>query len=414
MSLDPSKLLDPPMPSYTFAIYHRDIFEKSNFKDYDSLFESRLARSHARACYLASMFEDDNNIKEGVNSTFIQQEVARGGNKIREKVPKTTDGSRTRGILADDVITFVLDHRPIRVTFGCARDQMGQQNFSGWKSDIAILGNNQLQGVGLTFDTSANTLSFDIDAFWGNEKYFSSLNSTFIKQAKERFMSLDPSKLPDPPMPSYAFTIYHRDVFEKSKFKNYDSLLKNRLARCEDRANYIASILEDNTNVKEGANVKIREKVPKSTSVYFAHGEYVASFLLGSSEVKTLLQIDTGSDLVWWQCGPCEANKCYKQVDPLYFPTNSKTYRKIDCIVHGSRCLDDVDKTYKCNAYNNECTYDIRFVSGQRSKGFMGDDVITFVLDHRPIRVTFGCGKDQMGRASFSGYYSGMVGLGEE
>ncbi|KAH0652197.1 hypothetical protein KY289_029875 [Solanum tuberosum] len=131
-------------------------------------------------------------------------------------------------------------------------------------------------------------------------------------------MSLDPSKLSDPPMPSYAFTIYHRDVFEKSKFKNYDSLLKNRLARCEDRANYIASILEDNNNVKEGANVKIREKVPKSTSVYFAHGEYVASFLLGSSEVKTLLQIDTGSDLVWWQCGPCEANKCYKQtIDPL-------------------------------------------------------------------------------------------------
>ncbi|KAH0744570.1 hypothetical protein KY290_032563 [Solanum tuberosum] len=91
-------------------------------------------------------------------------------------------------------------------------------------------------------------------------------------------MSLDPSKLPDPPMPSYAFTIYHRDVFEKSKFKNYDSLLKNRLARCEDRANYIASILEDNNNVKEGANFKILEKAPKSTSVYFAHGTFISRF----------------------------------------------------------------------------------------------------------------------------------------
>lgn len=249
-------------------------------------------------------------------------------------------------------------------------------------------------------------------AVWGNKNYFSPLNSTFIKQAKEIFMSLDPSKLLDPPMPSYAFTIYHRDVFEKSKFKNYDSLLKNRLARCEDRANYIASILDDNNNVEEGANYRIREKVPKSTSIYFAHGEYVASFLLGSNEIKTLLQIDTGSDLVWWQCGPCEANKCYKQVDPLYFPTNSKTYRKIDCKLHSSRCLDNVDKTYKCNSYNNECNYNIRFISGQRSKGFMSDDVITFALDHLPIRVTFGCGKDQMGRANFSGYYSGIVGLG--
>ncbi|MCD7456546.1 hypothetical protein HAX54_032133 [Datura stramonium] len=236
-------------------------------------------------------------------------------------------------------------------------------------------------------------------------------------------MSLDPSKLPDPPMPSYTFTIYHRDVFEKSKFKNYDSLLENRLARCQARADYLASIFEDVNNVKECENAtltweqdarggKIREKVPKTTSTYFAHGEYVASFLLGSNEVRSLLQIDTGSDLLWWQCGPCEANKCYKQINPLYVPTNSKTFRKIDCIVHGSRCLDDLDPTYECNVYNNQCTYDIKFTSGQRSKGFMADDVITFVLDQRPIRVTFGCGKDQMGRKNFSGEYSGIAGLG--
>ncbi|MCD7456547.1 hypothetical protein HAX54_032134 [Datura stramonium] len=81
-------------------------------------------------------------------------------------------------------------------------------------------------------------------------------------------MSIDPTKLPDPPMPSYTFTIYNRDLFEKSKFKNYDSLLERRLARCQARANYLASILE-NDNVHE--NKRAREKVPKTTSTQFVN-----------------------------------------------------------------------------------------------------------------------------------------------
>ncbi|XP_016470697.2 protein ASPARTIC PROTEASE IN GUARD CELL 1-like [Nicotiana tabacum] len=267
----------------------------------------------------------------------------------------------------------------------------------------------------------------------GNETSFSSLNSTYIKQAKERFMSLDPPKLPDPPMPSYTFTIYNRDVFEKSKFKDYDSLLESRLARCHARASYLASIFDDD-DVREGmipsndnqigANETLtrqhdvmgskigRVKVPKTTSTYSANGEYVASFLLGTEEVKSFLLIDTGSDLLWWQCGPCAANKCYKQTNPLYIPTNSKIFRKVNCILHGEKCLDGMDRTYKCTTYTHQCLYDMKFTSGERSKGYMADDVITFVLDQRQVRVTFGCGTDQRGRRNFSGEYSGIVGLG--
>ncbi|MCD9639264.1 hypothetical protein HAX54_023672 [Datura stramonium] len=58
MSIDPTKLLDPPMPSYTFTIYNLDLFEKSKFKDYDSLFESGLSGCQARADYLASILEN--------------------------------------------------------------------------------------------------------------------------------------------------------------------------------------------------------------------------------------------------------------------------------------------------------------------------------------------------------------------
>ncbi|PHU10928.1 hypothetical protein BC332_17858 [Capsicum chinense] len=234
-------------------------------------------------------------------------------------------------------------------------------------------------------------------------------------------MSLDPSTLQDPPMSSFTFSIYHRGVFEKSKFKDYDSLLINMLDRSEARASYLASIFDDDRDVKKGADTtlmwgqgvgKVSEKAPRTTSTYCDHGEYVASFLLGSNQVRNFMQIDTGSDLLWWQCGPCEANKCYKQVNPLYDSTKSKTFQKMDCI-YGSRCYDAFDTTYTCNIYDHECKYNIGFASGERSKGFMADDVITFVLDHQSVLVTFGCGKDQSsGRSSFSNRYSGLVGLG--
>ncbi|MCD7456544.1 hypothetical protein HAX54_032131 [Datura stramonium] len=83
-------------------------------------------------------------------------------------------------------------------------------------------------------------------------------------------MSLDPTKLPDPLMPSYTFTVYHRDVFEKSKFEDYDSLLESRLARCHARANYLASLLHKSQNGARGG--EMRELVPKSTDTYYAKG----------------------------------------------------------------------------------------------------------------------------------------------
>ncbi|XP_009763580.2 aspartic proteinase nepenthesin-2-like [Nicotiana sylvestris] len=216
----------------------------------------------------------------------------------------------------------------------------------------------------------------------GNEKYFSPLNSTSIKKAKERFMSIDPTKLRDPPMPSYTFTIYHRDVFKKSKFKDYDSLLENRLARSHARASSLASIIENENRIGENETLtrqhnaqgsKIdREKVPKSTSTYFANGEYVASFRLGSQE--------------------------------------SRKYSE-NCFLHGERCLEDLDLSYKCTS-DHSCTYYVKYGDGARTKGFMADDVITFVLDQRPVRIILGCSKDQTSGTTFSGEYSGIAGLG--
>ncbi|CAN4113341.1 unnamed protein product [Withania somnifera] len=231
-------------------------------------------------------------------------------------------------------------------------------------------------------------------------------------EARKRFMSIDPTKLPDPPRPSYTFTISDRDLFEKSKFENYDSLLKNRLARDQARANHLSSILKDGKAIGRNGTPTRREEVLEKTSTFSISGDYVATFTLGSEEIKNHLLIDTASDLVWWQCGPCKANWCYQQDDPFYVYNNSKTYRRIDCLVESTSC-DILSPQYECSPYGNTCLYDYKYADGTRTRGWIADDDITFVLDKSRIPILFGCGRNQMsGRGQFYEEYSGIVGIG--
>ncbi|XP_016466462.1 aspartic proteinase CDR1-like [Nicotiana tabacum] len=165
------------------------------------------------------------------------------------------------------------------------------------------------------------------------------------------------------------------------------------------------------TRQQDAQGGKIRELVPKSTDTHCVHGEYVASFLIGSQLIKNYLLIDTGSGLLWWQCGPCEANNCYKQDQPLYNFTTSRISRKVDCIRRSSYCIT-ADPTFHCDRDTSECIYNKKYTNGSGTKGFMADDVIYFVVDQRPIRFTFGCSNEQTGL--FSSSYSGIVGLGHK
>ncbi|XP_019070219.2 aspartic proteinase nepenthesin-1-like [Solanum lycopersicum] len=249
----------------------------------------------------------------------------------------------------------------------------------------------------------------------GYEKSFSFLNSSYIKDARERFMSFDTTNFLDPPRPSYTFSIYNRALFEKSKFKDYDSLLESKLARSQARANHFASILENGNSI--GANGtqtrphESKREVPKTTSVHLVEGEYVATFTIGSEETKSYLLIDTGSDLVWWQCKPCRPNKCYSQNNPIYDSTKSRTYRQLDCIVEASSCHVE-SGGYQCSVFGNECLYDYKYVDGSMTKGWIAEDVITFYLDLSRVRILFGCGIDQMSGRQFNGEFSGIAGLG--
>uniref|UniRef100_M1DF87 Aspartyl protease family protein n=2 Tax=Solanum tuberosum TaxID=4113 RepID=M1DF87_SOLTU len=227
-------------------------------------------------------------------------------------------------------------------------------------------------------------------------------------------MSFDITKLVDPPMPSYTFALYSRDLFEKSKFKDYDSLLENKIARSQARAKHLAWILESGNVTRPHESKRDNGNVPKTTSVQFLNAEYIATFNLGTDDhkFKRYLLVDTGSDLVWWQCGPCSKNKCYEQKnEPLYDLTKSRTYQKVNCRAQSTKCLLR-PKIIECSSYENTCVYDYNYEDGGRTKGWIAEDVITFVLDQKTERILFGCGRDQTSGKPFDGDFSGIAGLG--
>ncbi|PHT75230.1 hypothetical protein T459_18752 [Capsicum annuum] len=212
-------------------------------------------------------------------------------------------------------------------------------------------------------------------------------------------------------------------VFEPSPTIPYDVDLCDDMFDEDDmlgliRVSHLASILENGNSI--GANeTRTRThiehesksadvKAPRTTSTYYVGpGDYVASFTIGTEQTRTYLIIDTGSDLIWWQCRPCTRGGCYS----LYVSTNSGTYEKLNCNARPESCF--TSNRIKCRQDSGAFVYDVVYEDGSGTKGWIAEDAITFVLDQNQQRILFGCGKNQMsGEQSFSPKYSGIAGIG--
>ncbi|KAJ0031764.1 hypothetical protein Pint_12551 [Pistacia integerrima] len=60
-------------------------------------------------------------------------------------------------------------------------------------------------------------------------------------------------------------------------------------------------------------------------------GNYFIKVGLGTPKQSVSLVIDTGSGITWTQCKPCPKKGCAKQVDPIFDPSKSKSYKSIPC-----------------------------------------------------------------------------------
>jgi hypothetical protein len=67
--------------------------------------------------------------------------------------------------------------------------------------------------------------------------------------------------------------------------------------------------------------------------------EYLVHLSIGTPPQPVHLSLDTGSDLVWTQCQPCQA--CFDQALPYFDPFDSSTFSVLPC--HQPMCQQNLD-----------------------------------------------------------------------
>ncbi|RVX02104.1 hypothetical protein VitviT2T_002851 [Vitis vinifera] len=137
-------------------------------------------------------------------------------------------------------------------------------------------------------------------------------------------------------------------------------------------------------------------------------GAYLMNISLGTPPVPMLGIADTGSDLIWRQCLPCP--NCYEQVEPLFDPKESETYKTLDC---DNEFCQDLGQQGSCDD-DNTCTYSYSYGDRSYTRGDLSSDTLTIgSTEGDPASfpgIAFGCGHDNGG--TFNEKDGGLIGLG--
>jgi len=129
---------------------------------------------------------------------------------------------------------------------------------------------------------------------------------------------------------------------------------------------------------------------------------------VGTPPKTILATLDTGSDVFWLQCEPCE--ECYQQIGPIFDPTQSSSYTALKCSSPECASLD----TYQCGKVSGLCLYEVAYGDGSVTVGDFSQETITLTSTSsgNPFQIpqfAFGCG--HMNNGNFGGS-AGVLGLG--
>ena len=137
-------------------------------------------------------------------------------------------------------------------------------------------------------------------------------------------------------------------------------------------------------------------------------GGYLMKFSVGSPPIETLAIADTGSDLVWIQCEPCD--NCYPQDRAVFNPMQSSSYMELSCDSKPCQYLP----IHECGSTNNKCEYTSRYGDRSFTMGDLATDTFTFDSTDGQVAAfpnsILGCGHNNAG--TFTSRESGLVGLG--
>ncbi|XP_020207866.1 aspartic proteinase CDR1 [Cajanus cajan] len=198
---------------------------------------------------------------------------------------------------------------------------------------------------------------------------------------------------------SFNIDLIHRDS-SLSPFYNSSmtpsNLLKNAALRSISRSNLVDHLLVD-------------EKESTETIIIPNHGDYLMKIYIGTPPVERLAIADTGSDLIWVQCAPCQ--KCFSQDTSLFDPNKSSTFTTVSC--NSKPCTLLPSRQRGCGN-SGQCEYFYQYGDKSFTKGNLGVDAINFDGGQgvKFPKSIFGCGTYNAFTIDTDGKITGLVGLG--
>ncbi|KAI4333293.1 hypothetical protein L6164_018123 [Bauhinia variegata] len=168
-----------------------------------------------------------------------------------------------------------------------------------------------------------------------------------------------------------------------------------------------SAALRSTSRIRDRFNLSSDGKTRAESVIVPNRGDYLMKIFIGTPPVETLAVADTGSDLIWVQCLPCE--HCYPQQESIFDPKKSSTYKVISCDSKSCRSMfrSGCGSSGQCRyyySYGDESFTVGDLASESIRLGSNGDQALTL------SKSIFGCGHDNYGQ--FSSKSTGLVGLG--
>ncbi|XP_047326830.1 aspartic proteinase CDR1-like [Impatiens glandulifera] len=151
-------------------------------------------------------------------------------------------------------------------------------------------------------------------------------------------------------------------------------------------------------------NNDVKQTEDVNSKIVWASGDYLMEFYVGTPPFKQLAIADTGSDITWTQCLPCE--NCFKQDQPIFNSENSSTFRPLTC---GSSLCQALGDSNACKETNGTCQYQLGYGDFSSSVGVLAMETYTIGGTSIP-KLAYGCSHESQG--TFQPDTAGIVGLG--
>ncbi|XP_058759756.1 aspartic proteinase CDR1-like [Vicia villosa] len=144
---------------------------------------------------------------------------------------------------------------------------------------------------------------------------------------------------------------------------------------------------------------------------YDSVGVYLMSYSIGTPPFKVYAFLDTGSNLIWHECKPC--NICYNQTSPIFNPSKSSSYQNIPCSSRTCKSMANASCSYDRDA----CEYTLDYGHGTKTQGDLSVETLTLDSISGSVisfsKIVIGCAHTNTQGFEYNGKSSGIVGLGK-